>query len=140
MSNVNWSSSDFRKSSSFPTTNTLDISNTSLAKTKISWLEIIKISPQPKINSRKICQNLYPKFCLRQVIFKFWGLQLRGVREKALRNENAFFLMVGWICNHKLLKHLKGFIFLQSEKKNSESCQKNLWLKALKSTFRGNHV
>ena len=58
---VYWSFGDFRKSSSFRTINTLDISNTGLAKAKMSRLEIITVSSKVKINPRKIYQNLDPQ-------------------------------------------------------------------------------
>ena len=41
---VYWSFSDFIKSSSFCTINTLDISNTDLVKAKMSGLKIITVS------------------------------------------------------------------------------------------------
>ena len=61
---------DFIKSSSFRTTNTLDISNTDLAKAKTSQLKIVTVASQAKINPRKICQNLDVQIYLRKVICK----------------------------------------------------------------------
>ena len=58
MNMVYWSFGDFIKSSSFCTINTLDISNTDLAKAKMSWLKVVTVSSWAKINQWKICQNL----------------------------------------------------------------------------------
>ena len=61
MNKVYRSFGDFLKNSSFCAINTLDISNTDMAKAKMSRLEIVTVSSLAKINPRKICQNLDPQ-------------------------------------------------------------------------------
>ena len=69
MNLVYWSFSDFTKSSSFRTINTLDKSNTDLTKAKMDRLKIVTVSSYAKKNPWKICQNLDPQIYLRKVIF-----------------------------------------------------------------------
>ena len=106
MNLVYWSFSDFTKSSSFRTINTLDKSNTDLTKAKMDRLKIVTVSSYAKTNPWKICQNLDPQILL---LILFYNLL------RKYENENMCSPL--WFVNlrsQSLKAYLKGFIFCQS--------------------------